>query len=80
MHQYTKNTSYHLRRDESVVCQGQYVRPGCRDRQPNRVCYTACLLLLTLATHPMLAQEKLPEPLKGIDADIAANREWTYIK
>jgi len=32
----------------------------------------ASLLLLTLTTHPILAQEKSPEPLKGINADIAA--------
>ncbi len=65
---------------DSVVCQGPYGQgrlARCRRRQlSRRASYLACLLLLTLAVHPILAQEKSPgkspEALKGINANIAA--------
>ena len=60
-------------RCDSVVCQGRCGLPRCGRRQKSRCAsYVASLLLLTLTTHPILAQEKSPEPLKGINADIAA--------
>src|SRR6266567_5512478 len=60
-------------RCDSVVCQGRCGWSRCRRRQKGRgESYLASLLLLTLATHPILAQEKSPEPLKGISANIAA--------
>jgi cobalt-zinc-cadmium efflux system outer membrane protein len=34
--------------------------------------YLAALLLLTFTTHPILAQEQSPEPMKGANAEIAA--------
>jgi cobalt-zinc-cadmium efflux system outer membrane protein len=43
----------------------------CRRQESRRASCLASLLLLTLAAHPLLAQEKPPAPLKGINADIA---------
>jgi cobalt-zinc-cadmium efflux system outer membrane protein len=61
---------------DSVARQGPCGQGGwarCRRRQRSRRgSYLASLLLLTLTVHPMLAQEKSPEPLKGINANIAA--------
>ncbi|HVS81122.1 MAG TPA: TolC family protein [Pyrinomonadaceae bacterium] len=37
-----------------------------------RASYLASLLLLTLAVHPILAQERSPERLQGINVDVAA--------
>ena len=51
-----------------MICQG----PGRRRQKSRRTSYLTSLLLLTLATHPILAQERSPEPLKGINATIAA--------
>ncbi len=60
-------------RYDSVVCQGRCGLPRCcRLQKSRRASYLASLLLLTLTTSPILAQEKSPEPLKGINADIAA--------
>ncbi len=60
-------------RCDSVVCQGQCGLPRCCSRQKNRrASYLASLLLITLTTHPILAQEKSPEALQGIKANIAA--------
>jgi len=45
---------------------------GYRKPKRPRAIYLASLLLVTLQTHPILAQEKPPEPLKSSDANIAA--------
>jgi cobalt-zinc-cadmium efflux system outer membrane protein len=70
-------TRYYLRRFSkrcnSVVCQGpRDLLRCCRRQESRRVSYLASLLLLALTVHPILAQEKSPEPLKGINADINA--------
>lgn len=58
---------------DSAVCQGQCDLPRCCRRQKTRLAsYLVGLLLMTLITAPILAQEKLPEALKGINADTAA--------
>jgi outer membrane protein, heavy metal efflux system len=72
-----QRTNIYLRRFgercDSMVRQGQRGGPqGCPRRNSRRVSYLASLLLFTLTTHPILAQEKSPGPLKGINADIAA--------
>jgi len=60
-------------RCDSWVCQGRCRLPQCCQRQKSRrASYLASLLLLTLTTHPILAQEKSREPLKGINTNIAA--------
>jgi outer membrane protein TolC len=65
-------------RRESVVCQGRcgrYLSSRCSRRPTSRRASSlAGLLLLTLTAHPILAQEKSPEPLKGINANIAVLR------
>jgi cobalt-zinc-cadmium efflux system outer membrane protein len=56
----------------SVVCQNQCGLPRCCRRQKSlRTSYLASLLLIALTTHPILAQEKSPGPLSGINADLA---------
>ena len=64
-------------RCDSVVCQGRCGQGRlprcCRRQKSRRASYLASLLLLTLTTHPVLAQEKSPGPLKGINVDIAAD-------
>ncbi len=60
-------------RCDSWVCQRRCRLPQCCQRQKSRrASYLARLLLLTLTTHPILAQQKSPEPLKRINANIAA--------
>jgi outer membrane protein, heavy metal efflux system len=60
-------------RCDSWVSQGRCGLPRCCQRQKSRrASYLASLLLLTLTAHPILAQEKSPESLKGINADFAA--------
>jgi len=60
-------------RCDSWICQGRCTLPQCCQRQKShRASYLASLLLLTLTTHPILAQQKSPEPLKRINANIAA--------
>lgn len=62
-----------VERCDSVVCKGRCCSARRRHRQESRrVSYLASLLLLTLTTHPILAQEKPPAPSRGINADIAA--------
>jgi len=80
MYQRTKDLLWRLREShDSMPCHGG--PPGvpacgvfeCRCRQKShRPSSLISLLLLILAVHPILAQEKSPEPLKGIPADIAA--------
>ena len=54
-------------------CQGPNARPRRRRRQLTlRRSYLANLLLLTLAVHPIRAQEKSPAPAQGTNANIAA--------
>lgn len=57
-------------RCDSVVCRCRSALDRCRRRQ--RKNYLAGLLLLTLSTHSILAQEKSLEPSKGNKADILA--------
>src|SRR5258707_12458483 len=60
------------KRCDSVFCQGPCGLPRCCRRQKNRrASYLACVLLFILTSHPVLAQEKSPEPVKGINANIA---------
>ncbi len=57
----------------SVVYQDQCsMRLCCHRRRNHRASYLAGLLLITFTTHPILAQEKLPDPLPGINANISA--------
>jgi cobalt-zinc-cadmium efflux system outer membrane protein len=60
-------------RCNSVVFQGRCCLPRCCRLQKSRHAKSlAGLLLLALTVHPILAQEKAPEPLQGINVDIAA--------
>ncbi len=60
------------KRCDSVVCQGPCGLPRyCRRQKNRRASYLASVLLFILTSHPVLAQEKSPEPLKGINANIA---------
>ena len=60
-------------RCDSVVCQGQCALPrSCRRQKSRRASYLASLLFITLTTHPILAQEKSPDPLQGTNVNIAA--------
>src|SRR5260370_17867221 len=73
MYQLTNNylRRFSERRD-FVVSQGVCGLPRCRRRQKNRRASSlAGLLLFMVTTHPILAQEKSPEPFKGINANIA---------
>src|SRR5712692_7876310 len=72
-----QRTNNYLRRFgercDSMVCQGRCGLPQCCQRQKSRrVSYLGALLLITLTAHPILAQEKSPEPLKGINVNLAA--------
>ncbi len=72
MRNYLRN---HLRRFgarcDSVICQGECGLPRyCQRQKSRRASYLPSLLLLTLTVHPILAQEKSLEPLKGSSADI----------
>src|SRR6266536_465774 len=72
MRNYLRN---HLRRFgarcDSVICQGECGLPRyCQRQKSRRASYLPSLLLLTLTVHPILAQEKSLEPLKGRSADI----------
>jgi len=74
MYQLTKN---YLRRFtercNSVVYQGRCGLPRCsRLQKSRRAGSLAGLLLLTLTGHPIVAQEKSPEPLKSTRVNIAA--------
>ena len=63
-------------RCNTMAFQGQCVMPLCCRRQRNsRASYIASLLLITLTTHPSLAQEKSPDPLKGINVEMAAQAQ-----
>jgi cobalt-zinc-cadmium efflux system outer membrane protein len=63
-------------RGDSCVCQGRFGLPQCCQWQKSRrASYLASLLLLFLTTHSILAQEKSPEPLKGISADAVVMRQ-----
>lgn len=62
MHQHTNNTNTYLRRF------GGREGHGHRSR---RASYAACLLLLILVTHPMLAQDRSVVPFKDITAATA---------
>jgi cobalt-zinc-cadmium efflux system outer membrane protein len=72
---YQRTNNYQRRFCEqcnSVVCQGRCGLPRCvRWQKHRRASCLAALLLLTLATQPILAQEKSPEPLRGIHVDFA---------
>jgi cobalt-zinc-cadmium efflux system outer membrane protein len=58
---------------DSVAYRGRYCSTRhCRAQKSRRATYMATLLLLAFTTNPILAQEKPPEPLKGINANIAA--------
>ena len=73
MYQLTNNylRRFSERRD-FVVSQGPCGLPRCRRRQKNRRASSlAGLLLFILTTYPILPQEKSPESLKGINANIA---------
>ena len=63
-------------RCDSVVCRGQdgqgRLARCCYRQRSSRARYLAALLLVTLITHPILAQEKSTDPLRGINANIAA--------
>ena len=77
MYQLTNN---YLRRFteqcDSVVSPGQCGLPQCRRLQKSRRASSlASLLLLTLTVHPILAQEKSPDALKGTDADILSHAQ-----
>src|SRR5258705_1058807 len=57
----------------SMVCQGRCGEPrSCRRQRSRRAAYLASMLLVSLAIHPIRAQEKAPEPLQRINANIAA--------
>ena len=71
-----QNTNNYLRRFrercDSVVCQGPGGWPrSCRRQKSRRASYLAGLLVLALTAHPIRAQEKSPEPLKGLNVDVA---------
>src|SRR6266478_5223220 len=72
---YQLNNNYLRRLTEpcdSLVCPGKCGLPRCCHRQKIRhASYLASFLLFILTSHPVLAQEKSPEPLKGINANIA---------
>src|SRR6266496_1740902 len=75
MYQLTNN---YLRRFgercDPVVCHGRCgLRCGCCGQKNRHVSCVATLLLLTLTAHPILAQEKSSEALKGINAGISAS-------
>src|SRR6266480_3014534 len=60
---------------DSLVCRGPSgqgrLSQCCRWQRGRRASCVASLLLLTLATHPIFAQEKAPEPLRGINVNLA---------
>jgi cobalt-zinc-cadmium efflux system outer membrane protein len=60
----------------SVDCQCRYGQERlprcCRRQKGRRASHLAVLLLITLSTHPILAQEKSPDSLQGVNANIAA--------
>src|SRR6266404_9620765 len=72
---YQLNNNYLRRLTEqcdSMVCPSKCGLPRCCHRQKIRhASYLASFLLFILTSHPVLAQEKSPEPLKGINANIA---------
>src|SRR5229473_4889803 len=72
---YQLNNNYLRRLTEtcdSLVCPSKCGLPRCCHRQKIRhASYLASFLLFILTSHPVLAQEKSPEPLKGINANIA---------
>ena len=72
---YQLNNNYLRRLTEqcdSLVCPSKCGLPRCYHRQKIRhASYLASFLLFILTSHPVLAQEKSPEPLKGINANIA---------
>jgi len=60
----------------SVVCQCRYGQERlarcCRRQKSRRASHLAVLLLITLSTHPILAQEKSPDSLQRVNANSAA--------
>jgi cobalt-zinc-cadmium efflux system outer membrane protein len=69
MDQRTSNSSTHPGgRCDGITRQGRH----CRRQDHRRVSYLASLFLLTLVTHPLLAQQKLPEPLNGLNSKSVA--------
>lgn len=65
-----------LARRDSVVCKGKWgqgrLARGCHRPKDRRASHIESLLLITLITHSILAQEKSPDPLPGINVDIAS--------
>lgn len=60
-------------RCDALFFRGRCGLPRRRHRQKNlRASYLASLLLLTITIHPLLAQEKSPEPSKQSNANTAA--------
>src|SRR5258707_10621252 len=74
MYQSTNNYLYRFsERCNSIVCQERYaLRRCCRPQESRRASCLAGVLLLILTGHPILAQEKSPEPVKGVNGNVAA--------
>lgn len=73
MCQRVNNALRRFRERCNYVCQHQSFLP--RDYVEQKTCWSRCLpglLFLTLTIHPIWAQEKAPDPLKRINANIVA--------